>query len=117
MKVINCSHSPYNSLKNVPIMENRKMFGRKEGRTDGWTDGQTDTDRQTDRQTGRQTEGRKEGRKEDVVEHFIIKISYKRGPVREGMHIPRLNFKSCHVAISEGPYVAVGISSTATSKF
>ena len=31
-----------------------------------------------------------------------------------GMHVPRLNFKSCHVAISEGPYVAVGISSTAT---
>ena len=30
------------------------------------------------------------------------------------MHISRLNFKSCHVAISEGPYVAVGISSTAT---
>ena len=30
------------------------------------------------------------------------------------MHFPRLNFKSCHVAISEGPYVAVGISSTDT---
>ena len=29
------------------------------------------------------------------------------------MHVPRLNFKSCHVAVSEGPYVAVGISSTA----
>ena len=39
-----------------------------------------------------------------------------RGPVRGGgggMHVPRLNFKSCHVAISESPYVAVGISSTA----
>ena len=24
-----------------------------------------------------------------------------------GMHFPRLNFKSCHVAVSEGPYVAV----------
>ena len=31
-----------------------------------------------------------------------------------GMHVPRINFKSCHVEISEGPYVAVGISSTAT---
>ena len=31
-----------------------------------------------------------------------------------GMHVPRLNFKSCHVAILEDPYVAVGISSTAT---
>ena len=33
-----------------------------------------------------------------------------------GMHVPRLNFKTCHVAINilEGPYVAVGISFTAT---
>ena len=30
------------------------------------------------------------------------------------MHVSRLNFKSCDVAISEGPYVGVGISSTAT---
>ena len=30
------------------------------------------------------------------------------------MHVPCLNFKSCRVAISEGPYVAVGSSSTAT---
>ena len=46
----------------------------------------------------------------------IVKIqSQFGGPVRRGgMHVPRLNFKSCHVAISEGPYFAVGISSTAT---
>ena len=43
--------------------------------------------------------------------------TYGRGPVRGGMHVPRLNFKSCHFAISEGPYVAVGISSTAAPKF
>ena len=30
------------------------------------------------------------------------------------MRVPRLNFKSCHVAISEDPHVAIGISSTAT---
>ena len=34
-----------------------------------------------------------------------------------GMHVPRLNFKSCHVAILKGPYVAVGISFTAAPKF
>ena len=45
----------------------------------------------------------------------IVKIqSQFGGPVGGGMHVPRLNFKSCHVAISEGPYFAVGISSTAT---
>ena len=31
-------------------------------------------------------------------------------PVREGMDDPHLNFKPCHVAISEGSHVTVEIS-------
>ena len=41
-------------------------------------------------------------------------LSQKRGPVRGGLYVPRLNFKPFHVAISEGSHVAVGVSSKAT---
>ena len=48
---------------------------------------------------------------------IFIEALLERGGGGGGVHVPHLNFKSCHVAISEGPYVAVGISSTAAPKF
>ena len=41
-------------------------------------------------------------------------LTLKRGPVRGGLYVPRLNFKPFHVAISDGSHVAVGISSKST---
>ena len=52
-----------------------------------------------------------------VIELRNIEPSEVRGPVRGGgggggrrMDVPRLNFKHCHVTISEGSHVAVAIS-------
>ena len=39
----------------------------------------------------------------------------RRGPVRGGLYVPRLNFKRFQIAISEGSHVAVGISSSGLS--
>ena len=42
-------------------------------------------------------------------------IGFLRSPVREGLSVPRLNFKPFHVAISEGSHAAVGISASGLS--
>ena len=44
-----------------------------------------------------------------------IQLTCLWGPVREGLYVPRLNFKPFRVAILEGSHVAVGIFSSGLS--
>ena len=52
---------------------------------------------------------------------LFASLPHYRGPVTgggpAGMHVPRLNFKPCHVAISEGLHVTVGMCPTSCNRY